>query len=42
MSMNLGLLSHEADSMFLVVQYASAKYYQLAEKNGNKTIGNTW
>lgn len=23
-------------------QYAAAKYYRLAEKNGNKTLGNSW
>ncbi len=23
-------------------QYTAAKYYRLAEKNGNKIIGNTW
>jgi len=23
-------------------QFAAAKYYRLAEKNGNKIIGNTW
>lgn len=23
-------------------QYAAAKYYRLAEQNGNKTLGNSW
>lgn len=26
----------------LYPQFASARYYRLAEKNGNKTLGNTW
>lgn len=25
-----------------VQQFAAAKYYRLAEKNGNKIIGNSW
>jgi hypothetical protein len=29
----------ETDSNF---QFASARYYRLAEKAGNKTLGNTW
>ncbi|KAK0751711.1 hypothetical protein B0T18DRAFT_75690 [Schizothecium vesticola] len=24
------------------IQFEAAKYYRLAEKSGNKTIGNTW
>jgi TPR repeat protein len=23
-------------------KYAAARYYRLAEENGNKTLGNTW
>lgn len=23
-------------------QFAAAKYYRLAEKNGNKIVGNSW
>lgn len=34
-------LSHEADDV-LPLQYAAAKYYRLAENNGNKTLGNSW
>lgn len=33
--------SHEADEV-LPLQYAAAKYYRLAEDNGNKTLGNSW
>lgn len=25
-----------------LVQFAAAKYYRLAEKAGNKTLGNSW
>lgn len=32
-------LSDEADAQ---QQFAAAKYYRLAEKNGNKIIGNSW
>ncbi|CAM1506927.1 Fc.00g065680.m01.CDS01 [Cosmosporella sp. VM-42] len=35
-------LSHEADIMSFLEQFASARYYRLAEKAGNKTLGNTW
>ncbi|KAH6691719.1 putative cell cycle inhibitor [Plectosphaerella plurivora] len=31
--------SHEADQM---LQFTAARYYRLAETNGNKTLGNTW
>lgn len=31
--------SHEADRM---LQFTAARYYRLAETNGNKTLGNTW
>lgn len=35
-------LSFEADFVGVVQQFEAAKYYRLAEKNGNKIIGNTW
>ncbi|KAK7989813.1 hypothetical protein PG989_010128 [Apiospora arundinis] len=36
--------SHEADNLCFCFfpQYSAAKYYRLAEQNGNKTLGNTW
>ncbi|KAI4199268.1 MAG: hypothetical protein LQ350_004728 [Teloschistes chrysophthalmus] len=36
-----GQLKFDADAD-LVRQFTAAKYYRLAEKNGNKTLGNTW
>lgn len=33
--------SHEAD-VFFWIQLAAARYYRLAEKAGNKTLGNSW
>lgn len=34
---------NEADMLlFSSLQFAAAKYYRLAEQNGNKTLGNTW
>lgn len=35
-------MKSEADSKPSVEQYAAAKYYRLAEQNGNKTLGNSW
>jgi hypothetical protein len=37
-------LSHQADGLADTQwkQFAAAKYYRLAEKNGNKIIGNSW